>query len=84
MLFSCYYKKVALLFEFFLLCAYIRVQTFKIQNYDNKNQHNFNKQFYKNPEVPLKQKSRLYLIDLQRGLHLLRFRSHNLSHQQND
>ena len=38
-------------------------------------EHNFNKQFYKNPEVPLKQKSRLYLIALQRGLHLLRFRS---------
>lgn len=77
-------KKVALLFEFFLLCAYIRVQTFKIQNYDNKNQHNFNKQFYKNPEVPIKQKSLLHLIAQQRGLHLLRFRSHNLSHQQND
>ena len=46
MLFSCYYKKVAHFFEFFLLCVYIRVQTFKIKYHDNKNQHNFNKQKY--------------------------------------
>jgi len=39
MLFSYYYKKVAHFFEFFLLCVYIKVQTFKILEYDNNNSH---------------------------------------------
>jgi len=55
-------KKVGAFFEFFWESIYIEHVTFKIQEHDNNNSHQFKELLHKNPKVPQKQKSVLRFV----------------------